>query len=77
MAGVKLTRFPCKGKPPALIAKLKADTNAVLATPEIKSHFGRMDVTHADGSLAQFLDPIRADMQRWQQIVQQANIKLN
>jgi tripartite-type tricarboxylate transporter receptor subunit TctC len=66
-----------KGTPPQIIAKLNADINAVLGAPDVRKQFAEADVTTAGGSPAQFLDVIRSDMQRWRQIVKQANITLN
>jgi len=66
-----------KGVPAEVIAKLNADINAVLRSPEMVARFASDDVSAAGGTPQQFAEVIRLDMERWKKIVQQANIKLN
>ena len=64
-----------KDVPPAIVAKLNADINAVLRDPEITARFGADAVTPVGGTPEQFRQVIRTDLERWQRIVKQANIK--
>jgi tripartite-type tricarboxylate transporter receptor subunit TctC len=66
-----------QGTPRDVIAKINADINAILRTPEMTARFATDDVSPAGGTPQQFADVIRADMARWKKTVQQANIKLN
>ena len=66
-----------RGTPPEVIAKLNADINAVLKSPDMQARLASDDVQAAGGTPAQFGDVIRNDMERWKSIVQQANIRLN
>ena len=60
-----------------MIAKLNADINAVLRSPDMQSRLAADAVTAAGGTPQQFGELIRADMERWRGIVKQADIKLN
>lgn len=60
-----------------MIAKLNADINAVLKSPDIQARLVADDVQAAGGTPAQFGEVIRNDMERWKANVQQANIRLN
>ena len=66
-----------KGVPAEVIAKLNADINTVLRSPEMTARFASDDVTAVGGTPQQFSDVIRADMERWKTIVQQTQIKIN
>jgi tripartite-type tricarboxylate transporter receptor subunit TctC len=66
-----------RGTPADVIAKLNADINAVLKSPDMQARLAADDVQAAGGTPAQFGEVIRNDMERWKTIVQQANIKLN
>jgi tripartite-type tricarboxylate transporter receptor subunit TctC len=66
-----------KGTPADVVAKLNADINAALRSPEMSARFAADDVQGAGGTPEQFGEVIRGDMERWKTIVQQANIKLN
>lgn len=66
-----------KGVPAEVVAKLNADINAVLRSPEMVARFAADDVAAAGGTPQQFGEVIRADMERWKTIVKQADIKVN
>ena len=54
-----------KGVPADVIAKLNADINAVLRSPEMQSRLAADAVTAAGGMPQQFGEVIRADMEKW------------
>lgn len=66
-----------KGVPADVIAKLNADINSVLRSPEMVARVASEDVGAVGGTPQQFGEVIRADMERWKTIVQQTGIKLN
>jgi tripartite-type tricarboxylate transporter receptor subunit TctC len=66
-----------RGTPPEIIAKVNADINAVLRSPEMQARFAQDDVTPAGGTSQQFGEVIRSDMERWRTVIKQANIKIN
>jgi tripartite-type tricarboxylate transporter receptor subunit TctC len=66
-----------RGTPPDVIAKLNADVNAVLKSPEMVARLASDGVEPGGGTPQRFGDAIRGDMERWKVIVQQAGIKLN
>jgi tripartite-type tricarboxylate transporter receptor subunit TctC len=66
-----------KGVPSHIVAKLNADINAVLRSPEIVARLAGDDVAAAGGSPQQFSEVIRSDMERWKNIVQKSDIKIN
>ena len=66
-----------KGTPADVVAKLNADVNAVLRSPEMGARLASDDVQAAGGTPQQFGEVIRGDMERWKAIVQQANIRIN
>ncbi|WP_176947497.1 tripartite tricarboxylate transporter substrate-binding protein [Variovorax sp. NFACC27] len=63
--------------PPAVVAKLNRDINTVLQMSEVKARLAADDVAPAGGTPQAFSEVIRADMERWQAVVRQADIKIN
>lgn len=66
-----------RGTPPQVIAKLNADVNAVLRSPEMAARLAADDVQPGGGTPEQFAEVIRSDMERWRTIVKEADIRLN
>ncbi|RZL93522.1 MAG: hypothetical protein EOP82_07260 [Variovorax sp.] len=60
----------------AVIAKLNEDINPVLQLPEVKARLAADDVAPADGTPEAFSAVIRTDMERWQFVVKQADIRI-
>jgi tripartite-type tricarboxylate transporter receptor subunit TctC len=63
--------------PPALIARLNADINAVMALPDVREHLmkqGMIPVTSTPDALAAL---IRSDLARWGKVVADAKISLD
>lgn len=66
-----------KGTPSHIVAKVNADINAILRSPEMQARFAQDDVTAAGGAPQEFGTLLRADVDRWRAVVRQANIKIN
>jgi tripartite-type tricarboxylate transporter receptor subunit TctC len=64
-----------RGTPEAAIARLNADTNAVLKDPEIMSNFAVQGATPAPGTPAEFGAYIRKDIETSGRVIREANIK--
>jgi tripartite-type tricarboxylate transporter receptor subunit TctC len=60
--------FPA-GTPPAVVAKLNADTAKALADPDVKKRFADLGVEPATSSPAEFADFIRAEMQKYSKLI--------
>lgn len=65
-----------KGTPRDIVAKVNADVNAVLKSPEVLAKFVQDDIVGAGGAPQQFGELIRTDLERWRTVVRQANIKV-
>jgi tripartite-type tricarboxylate transporter receptor subunit TctC len=68
--------FPA-GTPPALVARLNADTARALADPDVKKRFADLGVEPVASTPAEFVDFIRAEMQKYSKLIKEANIKVN
>jgi tripartite-type tricarboxylate transporter receptor subunit TctC len=68
--------FPA-GTPPALVARLNADTAKALADPDVKKRFADLGVEPVSSSSAEFADFIRAEMEKYSKLIKEANIKVN
>jgi tripartite-type tricarboxylate transporter receptor subunit TctC len=63
--------------PAALVSRLNADVNAVMASPEVRDQLlkqGMIPVTSTPSELAAL---IKSDLARWRAVVSEANIKLD
>ena len=65
-----------RGVPAAAVARLNADINAVLRSRDVAARLAADGVTPTGGTPEQFGKLIRADMERWERLVQQGAIKL-
>jgi len=63
------------GTPPEIVARLNAEVNKVLATPEYKEFLLKEGALPAPATPAQFAATIAADIPRWKKLAQQQNIK--
>jgi tripartite-type tricarboxylate transporter receptor subunit TctC len=62
------------GTPPEIIARLNAEVNKVLATPEFKEFLLKEGALPYATTPAQFAATIAADIPRWKKLAQQQNI---
>lgn len=63
------------GTPPAVVTRLNADVNALLASPELKHVFARQGLTTLRGTPKALADLTRKDLARWTAVVKAAGIK--
>jgi tripartite-type tricarboxylate transporter receptor subunit TctC len=62
------------GTPPAVIAKMNADVNSLLALPEIKESMAKMGVDPAGGKPEKLDVLVRNEIKMWTQVVKKGNI---
>ena len=55
--------------PPAIVAKLNAAINAILASPEVKAHLASLNMRAEGMTPAQASDFIKADARRWTDVI--------
>jgi tripartite-type tricarboxylate transporter receptor subunit TctC len=67
--------FAPAGTPPAVVAQLNADLNALLQQPEVRDSLARQDLNAVGGSPERFGDMVRRDLARWARVVTAASIK--
>ena len=63
------------GTPPAVVARLNAELQKIVASPEIKTQFAAQGIEPAGGTPEQFGALIRDDSARWGKLIKAANIK--
>jgi tripartite-type tricarboxylate transporter receptor subunit TctC len=66
-----------KGLPADVRQRLQTDTATILATEEAKAFFGRQGATIVGSTPAEFKEFIRRDQERWVEVIQKAQIKLD
>lgn len=62
------------GTPPELVARLNADVNALLTSPELKAVFAKQGLTMLGGTPEQLAALTRDDLAKWTRVVQTAGI---
>jgi tripartite-type tricarboxylate transporter receptor subunit TctC len=65
------------GTPSAIIDRLNAEVQKVLADPEILVKLAAEGSTPMGGTPTQFADYIQAEHQKWGALIREANIKLD
>ena len=63
------------GTPPAIVAQLNADLNALLQQPDIRDTLARQDLNPVGGSPERFGEMVKRDLARWSRVVTAAKIK--
>jgi tripartite-type tricarboxylate transporter receptor subunit TctC len=69
--------FAPAGTPAAVVAKVNADVNAVLADPAVKALLDGQGLTVVGGSAADFQRVVDADTRRWGPIIDKIGLKLD
>jgi len=67
--------FAPAGTPPAVIAKINADINALLQLPDVTDSLARQDLNAVGGSAERFGEMVRNELTRWARVVAAAKIK--
>lgn len=75
-AGIWLGLFAPIGTPPAIVARLNAEINKVLAMPEVREKISAGGATAVGGSIEEFAAFVRADYAKWGRIARDANIRI-
>lgn len=63
--------------PPAIVQKLNAEINAILADPKIMKQHENLGATVAPGTPAQFADLIKADASKWGAVIKAGHISID
>jgi tripartite-type tricarboxylate transporter receptor subunit TctC len=63
-----------KGTPPAVVARMNAVSNEVLADPAVKRRLAEMGATTLGGTPQQLADHLAAETEKWARVVRDARI---
>ena len=69
--------FAPAGTPEAVVQKINADVNAVLAEPAARAALDAQGLTPVGGGAADFRKLVAADSQRWGEVIRRLGIKLD
>jgi tripartite-type tricarboxylate transporter receptor subunit TctC len=67
--------FAPAGTPPAVVARVNADLNALLRQPEVRDLFAKQGLTPAGGTPQRFGELVQKELARWTRVVKAAGIK--
>jgi len=65
------------GTPPAIVAKLNAEINRELATPEFRAELSKVGLEARPMGVAEFNEMIKRDAPRWAELVKLSGAKAN
>jgi len=63
------------GTPPAIVAKLNAEVQKIVAQPEVKARMESLGLEYAPNSPAQFTEFQKAEQARWAKVIKDGNVK--
>ena len=63
------------GTPPAVVAKVNAEVNALLALPDVRELLSRQGMLPAGGRPERLAETLKVELARWAKVVQAAGIK--
>jgi tripartite-type tricarboxylate transporter receptor subunit TctC len=63
------------GTPPAIVARLNTETNAVLRDRNVVAALAKLGVEAEPGTAQEFADRVAADLKKWREVVAAAGIK--
>jgi tripartite-type tricarboxylate transporter receptor subunit TctC len=69
--------FAPAATPPAVLARLNAEINRIVATPEFRETLTRLGTVPAPGTPEAFAARIAADVAKWKRVVTAGNIKID
>ena len=67
--------FAPAGTPPAVIAKINADLRKVMALPEVRQQYAARGDEPFSGTPDQAASYLKAEIEKWNRLVKQANLK--
>jgi tripartite-type tricarboxylate transporter receptor subunit TctC len=62
--------------PGSISSRLNTEINAILNLPEVEAHFQELHLTRVGGSRADMAEFVRAERQRWGDVIRSANVTL-
>ena len=65
------------GTPAGIVQKLNAAINAVLALPDVQTHFAGISMQPVGGAPTDLADLIKTETRRWGEVIRAANISAN
>src|SRR5262245_60674371 len=68
--------FVPSGTPPAIVQKLNAGLNLVLRQPDVAARLKQLNVEFRENAPNEFRAFVKAEMEKWERVVKEANIKL-
>jgi tripartite-type tricarboxylate transporter receptor subunit TctC len=68
--------FVPSGTPAAIVAKLNAGLNTVLRQPDVIARLKQLNVEFRENTPDEFRAFVQAEMEKWERVVKEANIKL-
>lgn len=63
------------GTPPAIVAKLNAEVQKIVAQPEVKARMESLGLEYAPNTPAQFTEFQKAEQARWAKVIKDGNVK--
>jgi tripartite-type tricarboxylate transporter receptor subunit TctC len=76
LAGTEMTFISYKGSAPAIVSRMNAEVEKILATPEVAVKLDNLGLEHAPNTPAQFAEFNRAELVKWAKIVKDSKITL-
>ncbi len=64
------------GTPPAILEKINAEVNKILATDSFKERLANVGAQPKGGSISDFRELLNTETQRWSEVIRFANIKV-
>ncbi|MCE9640861.1 MAG: tripartite tricarboxylate transporter substrate binding protein [Betaproteobacteria bacterium] len=64
------------GTPPAIVARLNREFTNIVATPDVKARFAQLGIEPAAMSPEESARRIRAELDKWNKVIRDANIKM-
>ena len=68
--------FVPSGTPGAIVQKLNAGLNTVLRQPDVVARLNQLNVEFRENTPDEFRAFVTAEMEKWERVVKEANIKL-
>jgi tripartite-type tricarboxylate transporter receptor subunit TctC len=68
--------FAPAGTPRDIVAKVNADTNALLQAADLRERFAAAGAEPAGGSAEAFAEIVRVETEKWARVIKQANVKV-